>query len=213
MNARRGAAALLALIVLASGCGATGTEVRADAHSRVQDPKPEATTSTWDTGSDDEMARAVVTAVQFACSAQRLLDASPADLGDVVRSMWVASEADQALSNALDRLSALRSALGDGAGPTRVHQAVLAVRVESATAERVVVSIWSVSVVYRDGAADPQSIWMTYRVTMEPESAAWKVADSTGVYGPTPDGSVDQVPMTAAEFSAELDGFVDWYGR
>ena len=213
MNARRGAAALLALVVLASGCGAAGTEVRADAHGRVHDPKPEATSSTRDTGSDDEMARAVVTAVQFVCSAQRLLDASPADLGDVVRSMWVASEADQALSNALDRLSALRSALGDGTGPTRVHQAVLAVRVESATAERVVVSIWSVSVVYREGAAEPQSVWMTYRVTMEPESAAWKVADSTGVYGPTPAGSVDQAPSTASEITAELDGFVDWYGQ
>jgi hypothetical protein len=210
VSARRGAAALLTVLVVAgaAGCGASGDTPHAE-----QDDPVTSVTSLAATASDDEMVRAVLAAVRYVCSAQLLLDAAPSELSDVVRSMWVAAEVDAALAATLDQLSQLRSVLGDGTGPTKAHQAVLSVRVDSTSPQEVVVSVWSVTVLYRQGAAEPQALWSTSTITLQPERGEWLVAAESTAAGPTPDGSVDAAPMTTEQFDAALAGFVDWNGQ
>lgn len=209
MTARRAAAALLvALSVTLSACGA-----------RQQEPSMPTPVESSEEQHDDAAAAdtdidsAVVAAVRFVCSGQRLLDTSPTALGDAVRSMWSAESADGALDATLDRLSELRYRLGGGVGPTRFRQAALAVRVDSASAARVVVSVWWVGVLSRADAVTPQAQWSISTVTMVSESGEWKVDAESTEPGPLPDHSVDSEPITHAEMERRLTGFVDWSGR
>lgn len=209
MTARRAAAALLvALSITLSACGA-----------RQQEPSMPTPVESSEEQHDDAAAAdtdidsAVVAAVRFVCSGQRLLDTSPTALGDAVRSMWSAESADGALDATLDRLSELRDRLGGGVGPTRFRQAALAVRVDSASAARVVVSVWWVGVLSRADAVTPQAQWSISTVTMVSESGEWKVDAESTEPGPLPDHSVDSEPITHAEMERRLTGFVDWSGR
>lgn len=156
---------------------------------------------------------AVAAAVRFVCSGQRLLDTSPTDLGELIRSMWSARSADAALAGTLDQLSGLRERLGVGVGPTRFRQAVLAVRVDSSSAARVVVSVWWVGVLSRAESVTPQAQWSTSTVTMVTESGEWKVDAEVTETGPLPDHSTDSEPITHDELERRLTGFMDWSGR
>lgn len=207
MTARRAAAALLvALSITLSACGARQQE--------LSTPTPvEPSEEQRDDAAAADTDSAVVAAVRFVCSGQRLLDTSPTALGDAVRSMWSAESADAALDATLDRLSELRDRLGGGVGPTRFRQAALAVRVDSASAARVVVSVWWVGVLSRADAVTPQAQWSMSTVTMVSESGQWKVDAESTETGPLPDHSVDSEPITHAELERRLTGFVDWSGR
>jgi hypothetical protein len=103
--------------------------------------------------------------------------------------------------------------MGAGVGPTRFRQAVLAVRVDSASEARVVVSVWWVGVLSRAEAVTPQAQWSTSTITMVSESGQWKVDAESTEPGPLPDHSVDSEPITHAEMERRLTGFVDWSGR
>lgn len=207
MTARRAAAALLvALSITLSACGARQQE--------PSTPTPvEPSEEQHDDAADADTDSAVVAAVRFVSSGQRLLDTSSTALGDAVRSMWSAESADGALDATLDRLSELRDRLGGGVGPTRFRQAALAVRVDSASAARVVVSVWWVGVLSRADAVTPQAQWSISTVTMVSESGEWKVDAESTEPGPLPDHSVDSEPITHAELERRLTGFVDWSGR
>jgi hypothetical protein len=127
--------------------------------------------------------------------------------------MWSAAAADEALARTLDRLAGLRDRLGAGVGRTRFRQAVLAVRVESSSEDRVVVSLWWVGVLSRADAAFPQAQWSTSTVTMVLESGEWRVAAESTETGPTPDQSLDAEPVGQDELERRLAGFVDRGGR
>lgn len=209
MTALRAAAALLvALSITLSACGARQQEPSTPTPVEPSEEQHDDTAAA-DTDTDS----AVVAAVRFVCSGQRLLGTSPTALGDAVRSMWSAESADGALDATLDRLSELRDRLGGGVGPTRFRQAALAVRVDSASAARVVVSVWWVGVLSRADAVTPQAQWSISTVTMVSESGEWKVDAESTEPGPLPDHSVDSEPITDAELERRLTGFVDWSGR
>lgn len=207
MTASRAAAALVVSLCMAlSACGARHAEptvaqepeVVAEEHAEAQESGPASTDA------------AVAAAVRFVRSGQRLLDTSPTELGEAIRSMWSSASADGAFDATLDQLSALRERLGGGVGPTRFRQAVLAVRVDSASTARVAVSVWWVGVLSRADAVTPQAQWSTSTVTMVSEDGEWKVDAETTEAGPLPDHSVDSEPITHAELERRLTGFVDW---
>lgn len=206
MNRHRAAAALLvAVSVTLSACGARQSEPATPEPVGVHDEDP------VDDSTDTDSA--VDKAVGFVTSGQRLLDTSPAGLAEKVRSLWSAASADGALETTLNRLSALRARLGSGTGRTRFRQAVLGVRVDSAAAERVVVSVWWVGVLSRADVITPQAQWSTSTLTMVSEDGDWKVDAETTEPGPLPDHSVDSEPITHAELERRLTGFVDWADR
>lgn len=214
MTARRAAAALLVVSVCLalSACGARQPE------PAVQDEPERSDRVEQEQHADDPNVRtetdaAVAAAIRFVCSGQRLLDTSATDLGDLIRSMWSARSADAALAESLDRLSDLREHLGTGVGPTRFRQAVLAVRVDSASEARVVVSVWWVGVLSRADSVTPQAQWSTSTVTMVTESGEWRVDAEATESGPLPDHSTDSEPITHDELERRLTGFVDWSGR
>ena len=214
MTARRAATALLVVSVsiALSACGARRPEPIDRAEPERSDIAEQGQRSEERNGRTETDA-AVAAAVRFVCSGQRLLDTSPTDLAELIGSMWSARSADAALAGTMDQLSGLRERLGVGVGPTRFRQAVLAVRVDSASAARVVVSVWWVGVLSRADAVTPQAQWSMSTVTMVSESGEWKVDAESTETGPLPDHSVDSEPITHAEMERRLTGFVDWSGR
>ena len=155
-------------------------------------------------------AEAVAVAVRFVCSGQRLLDTPPTQLAEVIRSLWSASRADDAVTATVDQLAALRDRLDSGTGPTRFRQSVLATRTDQASGARVTVSVWWIGVLSRDGAVLPQAEWTTSSVTLVVEGGAWRVDAESSEAGPTPDQSSDSEPIAHDEFERRLAGFVDW---
>lgn len=204
MASRPVGAGMLALVCAAAvACTARypdTPESTGTGRARAEEAAPAGSVTTGD---------AVATAVRFVCSGQRLLDTPPSELAGTVHSMWSAAAADEALARALDRLAGLRDRLGSGVGRTRFRQAVLAVRVESSSEDRVVVSMWWVGVLSRADAAIPQAQWSTSTVTMVLESGEWKVAAETTEAGPTPDHSLDAEPIGHDELERRLAGFED----
>ncbi len=211
MTTRRAAAALLVVSVWAalSACGARQPDPTTPERPEVDSEEQ----SDGQTGDPVGTDAAVAAAVRFVSSGQRLLDTSATDLGELIRSMRSARSADEALAGTLDQLSGLRERLGAGVGPTRFRQAVLAVRVDSASAARVVVSVWWVGVLSRANSVTPQAQWSTSTVTMVTESGEWRVDAEATEAGPLPDHSTDSEPITHDELERRLTGFVDWSGR
>ena len=115
-------------------------------------------------------AGAVEAAVRFVCSGQRLLDTPPTQLADVIRSMWSASAADDAVTATVEQLAELRSTLVAGTGPTRFRQSVIATRVDHASDARATVSVWWIGVLSRSGAVLPQAEWTTSAVSLVSDS-------------------------------------------
>ncbi len=152
----------------------------------------------------------VVAAVRFVCSGQRLLDSTPTQLPTVIRELWSARSADEAVTSTVERLVELRTRLETGEGPTRYRQSVLSVRLESGSTERATVSVWWVGVLSRDGVALPQAQWVTSEVTLVHENDQWRVDAVADAIGPVPDHSSDDEPITNDELERRLTGFVDW---
>jgi hypothetical protein len=155
-------------------------------------------------------ADAVTAAVRFVCSGQRLLDATPTHLPTVIRELWSARSADDAVASTVGRLVELRTRLEAGEGPTRYRQSALSVRLESGSTERATVSVWWVGVLSRNGVALPQAQWVTSKVTLVHEDYQWRVDAVTDSIGPVPDHSSDDEPITNDELERRLAGFVDW---
>ena len=209
MTARRAALALSFCFGLVA-CGARQPEAATAPEVEAAAINEDAVNGATSTGDSDA---AVEAAVAFVSSGQQMLDTPATELGPLVESMWSNESADSALEATLDQLAALRERLGAGSGPTRFRQAVLAVRVDSASAARVVVSVWWVGVLSRAESVTPQAQWSTSTVTMVTENGEWKVDAETTDPGPLPDHSSDGEPITHAELERRLTGFVDWGGR
>ena len=159
---------------------------------------------------DPSAAEAVAVAVRFVCSGQRLLDTPPTQLAEVIRSLWSASKADDAVTATVEQLAELRDRLGAGTGPTRFRQSVLATRTDQASDARVTVSVWWIGVLSREGAVLPQAAWTTSSITLVSEAGTWRVEAESSESGPTPDQNSDSAPIAHDEFERRLAGFVDW---
>lgn len=206
--ARRGVAVLLCFALAA--CGARQPE----APDHGPDEQPTSTPSDDHNAGAAETAvtaqDAVASVVRFVCSGQRLLDTPPTQLAEVIRGLWSSRAADNAVTATVEQLAELRDRLDSGRGVTRYRQSVLAVRVESASAARVEVSVWWVGVLSREGAVLPQAHWTTSLITVIREDGGWRVDEESSEPGPVPDSTSDRVPISHEEFERQLAGFVDW---
>jgi hypothetical protein len=156
----------------------------------------------------DEGARAA--AVGYVLTGQTLLALAPTEVPDAVRVFAASASADSQVSDAQEQLSQLRAVLADGSGPIRYVQAVMATRVDAYTRARARVSVWSVGVLARVGAAQPQAGWTISAFELVWERGDWKVWSETITPGPAPllNGAVK--PATNVEFDRSLNGFLPW---
>lgn len=206
--ARRGIAVLLCFVLAA--CGARQPKASGD---EITQRLTSTTAVASDAGAAESKAttdEAVAAVVRFVCSGQRLLDTPPTQLADVIRSLWSARSADNAVTATVEQLGRLRDRLASGRGATRYRQSAVTVRVESASAARVDVAVWWVGVLSREGALVPQAQWSTSTVTVIREDGEWRVDEETSEPGPVPDSSSDSEPISHDEFERRLAGFVDW---
>ena len=209
MSGRRRASAVLLCFALAA-CGARQPKAPA---ADIGEQSAPTTSSLRGGGADDSAAStqdAVSAVVRFVCSGQRLLDTPPTQLAEVIRGLWSGRAADNAVTTTVEQLAELRDRLDSGRGATRYRQSVLAVRVESASAARVEVSVWWVGVLSREGAVLPQAQWTTSLVTVIREDGGWRVDAESSELGPVPDSTSDSEPISHEEFERRLAGFVDW---
>lgn len=152
-------------------------------------------------------AGATAFALGLAAAAQSWLYLSDNELDVVVRSVAAAESAERVASEVLSDVRAAREALART--PGRVWWVVrpLAWRVDSYTAARSLVSVWSVSVLSAADVAMPQADWTTtvFELVWEPEG--WRLLSSSDMPGPTPQlGGTDHA-WEPEPFDEALDGF------
>jgi hypothetical protein len=149
-------------------------------------------------------------AANYVLTGQVLLGLAPTEVPGAVRVFAAAASVDTQVSDAQEQLRHLRGVLVDGSGPIRYVQAVLATRVDAYSPQRARVSVWSVGVLARAGAAPPQAGWTVSTFELVWERQDWKVWSETITPGPAPllNGAVK--PAGNEEFDRSLNGFVPW---
>lgn len=155
-------------------------------------------------------AGAVTAAVGYVLTGGELMAMPPTRVPDAIALMSAEASTGARVTEAQAKLGQLREVLAPGRGATRYLQAVLAVRVEAFSIDRARVSVWSVGVLSRDGAAVPQAGWTTSTFELVWERDDWKVWSEQIVPGPTPDLNASDRPATAADLEARLQGFTIW---
>ena len=156
---------------------------------------------------------AVAAAASYASIGQVLLDLAPTEILAAVQLYAADETADEQTVQIQARLRKLRDVLAAGSGRARYIQAVLATRLDSYSPERAEVVVWSVGVLWRRGAADPQAGWTmsTYELVWEDET--WMVLGSSTASGPSPAPNSGVPPVDAAELDRQLDRFEQWGAR
>ena len=155
-------------------------------------------------------AGAIAAAASYVTTGQALLDLPPTQVAGAVRRFASAETADRQVASITDQLDALRDVLSAGTGRTRYLQAVLATRLDSFAGDRAGVTVWSVSVLWRPGAADPQAGWTTSAFDLVWEADTWKVRTETMTSGPTPAPNGGMPPVDATELDRLLADFAPW---
>ena len=150
------------------------------------------------------------TAVGFVLTGQRLLELSPTQVPAVIREMTAAGSGDVQTNAAQEQLRHLRDQLAGGSGPVRYLQAVLATRVVAFTPDRARVSVWSVGVLSRKGAVEPQAGWTTSTFDLVWERGGWRIWSETIEVGPTPAPNASGYPTAGDAFAQALAGFEPW---
>jgi len=153
---------------------------------------------------------AVAAAAAFVCTGQALIDMDPLAAEEAIREMAAASTADIQVRAQLDQLDRARQALAKGTGPIVFRQSAVAWRVDSYTTELAQVSIWSVSVLSRDGIAPPQASWSTSTFELVWEREGWRISNETITPGPAPLLDNSSAPATSEQLARQLDGFTDF---
>ncbi len=123
-------------------------------------------------------AGAVAAAAAYVTTGQTLFDLAPTEVGTFIARYAAAETVDRQIADLSVQLDSLRDVLSIGTGRTRYVQGVLATRVDSYTPDRARIQVWAVGVLWRHGAADPQTGWTTST------SAAW--SDGSGSTYPAP---------------------------
>lgn len=155
-------------------------------------------------------ADAVAAAADVVTNGQRLLDLSPTEVPNAVREYASRETAAEQIAEMNAQLDALRETLAAGRGRTRYIQAVLATRLDAYADDRSRVSVWSVGVLWRPGAAEPQAGWVTSTVDLIWEDGAWKVWAQTVDAGPAPAPNAGPAPVNSVELERLLAGFEAW---
>ena len=155
-------------------------------------------------------AGAVAAAASYVATGQALLDLPPTQLPQAIRHFASAETAERQIAVLTDQLDAVRDVLSAGKGRTRYLQAVLATRLDSFNEDRASVAVWSIGVLWRPGAADPQAGWTTSVFDLVWEDDTWKVWTETITSGPAPAPNGGTAPVDAAELDRLLAGFQPW---
>ena len=121
-----------------------------------------------------------------------------------------AETAERQIAVLTDQLDAVRDVLSAGKGRTRYLQAALATRLDSFNQDRASVAVWSIGVLWRPGAADPQAGWTTSVFDLVWEDDTWKVWAETITSGPAPAPNGGTAPVDAAELDRLLAGYQPW---
>jgi len=214
------------VLVLVAAAFVVGMAVRgvvgkdsAEVEDRLADaPAAEVTDGAGPTGTRDGMpvgfaqtddgARAAAAA--YVLTGQDLLAMPPTRVGDAITAIAAAASAETQIADAEQQLEQLRAVLAGGNGPIRYLQAVLATRVDAYASERARVSVWSVGVLSRAGAAQPQAGWNISTFELVWERGDWKVWSETITSGPAPALDGGAAPASHDELDRALNGFVPW---
>jgi hypothetical protein len=153
---------------------------------------------------------AIAAAAAYVTTGQPLLDLDPLAAERAVRRMAASAYADRFAADTMRQLKDAREALSGGSGPIVYRQAVVAHRLEAFDAGRARVAIWNVGVLTRAGVAAPQAAWATSTFDLVWERGDWRIWAETIVPGPAPILNDSTAPATNAQFTAALEGFVDF---
>jgi len=156
---------------------------------------------------------ATAAAVAYTTTGQVMLDLAPTQVAAAVRRYASAETVEQQIADTTAQLDGVRDALADGSGRTRYVQAVLASRLDAYGGDRARVAVWSVGVLWRSGAADPQAGWVTSTYDLVWEDDTWKVWAHTSSSGPSPAPNAGTPPVDAAELDRLLTGYESWRPR
>ncbi len=149
-------------------------------------------------------------AASYVLTGAELMAMAPSQIPDAIELMSSTASAAARLAEAQAKLAELRKVLSSGRGPTRYVQAVLAVRVDAFDTDRARVSVWSVGVLSREGAAAPQAGWSTSTFELVWERDDWKIWSEQIQPGPTPDLNGGEQPVSAVDLERRLQGFTIW---
>ena len=156
---------------------------------------------------------AVAAAASYTTTGQVMLDLAPTEVRAAVRRYASTETAEQQVADVTAQRGGVRSALSAGSGRTRYVQAVLATRLDAYSSERARVVVWSVGVLWRRGAANPQAGWVTSTYDLVWEDDTWKVWAHASTSGPAPAPNAGTPPVGAAELDRLLTGFEAWGAR
>lgn len=159
------------------------------------------------TGFAQTEAGAVAAASSYTTTGQTLLDLAPTQLPEAVRRYASDDSAPTQIAKLTEDMASLRQLLAKGTGRTRYAKSVLASRLDEFTKQRAAVRIWTVGVLWRQGAADPQADWTTSTYELVWEKDTWKVLTEEIESGPAPAPNGGAPPVTAEELDQMLDGF------
>jgi len=151
-------------------------------------------------------------AAAYVATGQALIEMDPLNAEKAVRHMATEATADRQVAQVLADLGHLRQVLRSGTGPVTLRQAAVASRLDRFEQGRARVAVWNVSVLAREGIAEPQAAWKTSTFELVWERGDWRINDETIIPGPAPvlDGS--SAPATSRQLSAVLDGFTPLTG-
>ncbi len=201
-----------ALRGLVSGDRTTTEPTAAEDAPGIDDPGPWSVANGIPIGFARSTEGAVAAAVSYVSTGQLLIDAAPTAIPDLVRVYASADTADQQIADILEQLDALQGTLSGGSGRARYMQAVVATRIESSSEQQCRVSLWSVGVLWRNGAAEPQAGWTTSTLDLVWEADTWRVWSESTVSGPTPAPNGD-APVSGSDLDRLLESFETWTVR
>jgi hypothetical protein len=153
---------------------------------------------------------ATAAAVGYVLSGSAFIGMASTQVTDAIELMSADGSASTRLDEARAKLAQLRQVLSGGTGAIRYVQAAMATRVEAFTVDRARVSVWSVGVLSRDGAAAPQAGWTISTFELLWQRDDWKIWSEEIKPGPTPDLNASDRPATAAQLDARLEAFTTW---
>jgi len=151
---------------------------------------------------------AIAAASAFLTTAQTLVELDdPGAAEAAVRVMATEASADGQVADAIHELWLLSAYLRDGVGPIVLHQAAIAARVEHFELERARIAIWNVSVLSREGIAEPLAVWHVSTLDLVWERSDWRIKSQSNLPGPAPAIDGESIPATSAQLAASLIGF------
>jgi hypothetical protein len=153
----------------------------------------------------------VAAAVRFVTQGDRVLNLGPTDAAAFLASMAARETASSFVTQQQANFDALRNAVAAGSGPTRLHAAVAATRLDAYTPARARVRLWRVLVVSRQGMTSPGEQWATIAYELVWQAGDWHIWSEDDTAGPTPALTGDP-PASPSRLETTLTGFQAYPG-